>query len=59
MMTHDTYGMVVRRAAATGDWMQVERITRAYGWSLLWQAIRRLVRQMAAEPAAPRPLRRP
>lgn len=40
-MRPDTFRTDFLRAAARGDWHEAERLSRAYGWSLLGQALLR------------------
>jgi len=40
-MSPEAYREQLRHAATQGDWQEAERLSRAYGWSLLGQALLR------------------
>ena len=59
-MTPADYREKLLRAAAQGDWQETERLGRAFGWSLLGQALLRALawmrgalRAALARPAPP------
>lgn len=45
-MSPDTFRTQFLRAAARGDWHEAERLSRAYAWSRLGQALRRALSRM-------------
>ncbi|WP_270933729.1 hypothetical protein [Falsiroseomonas oryzae] len=61
-MTPESYARSMHRAASAGDWQEVERLSRAYGWRLLGLSLRRaaawLVGRVFGGAAGHHPLRR-
>jgi hypothetical protein len=50
-MSPETRRAALRRTISSGDWNAVERAARAYGWSLVLQALRRALAWLARMPA--------
>jgi len=45
-MSPEAYREQLRHAATQGDWQEAERLSRAYGWTLLGQALLRALAWM-------------
>lgn len=54
-MSPDAYREKLRHATTRGDWHAAERLGRAFGWSLLGQALLRGLAWLRAALARPAP----